>query len=84
MSKYIATIQLQNGNENDYNILHEELIKKLFKSEEHAAKSKAYISEKDAFSVEGNMTLLDVIDSLKKVVSKIGKQHSFFVMRDKH
>ena len=84
MSKYITTIQLQNGSKNDYDTLHKELEKKLFKIEEHAAKSKAYINEKEAFSVEGNMTLQDVIDSVKKVVSKIGKQSSFLVIRDKH
>ena len=75
---------MQNGNENDYDILHKELEKELFKSEEHAAKSKAFISEKGVFSIEGNLTLQDVIDSVKKIVSKTGKQGSFFVIRDKY
>ena len=84
MSKYITTIQLQNGNKNDYDMLYNELQKELFKSEEHAAKSNAFISEKEVFSVEGNMTLQDVIDSVKKIVSKTGKQSSFFVIRHKY
>ena len=70
-------------NENDYYILPKELEKELFKNEVHAARSNAYISEKEVFSVEGNMTLRDVIDSVKKIVSKTGKQSSFFVIRDK-
>ncbi|HEY5406308.1 MAG TPA: hypothetical protein VIJ92_04435 [Ginsengibacter sp.] len=84
MSKFITTIQLQNGNENDYDILHKELEKELFKNEEHAAKSKAYINEKEAFSIEGNMSLHEVIDSVKKIISKTGKKASFFVIRDKY
>ncbi len=84
MSKFITTIHLENGNEADYSLLHSELEKELFKSEEHAAKSKAYISERESFSVEGHMTLQDVAGSVIRVISKMGKESSFFVIRDKH
>lgn len=84
MAKYITNIQLQNSSENDYDTLHKELEKELFKTEKHAAKSEAYIIEREAFSREGNVTLQEVINTVSKVVSKIGKECSFFVIRDKH
>jgi hypothetical protein len=84
MAKFITNIQLQNADEKDYDTLHKELEKEFFKSERHAAKSQAYITESEAFSREGNITLQDVINAVVKGVSKIGKKYSFFIIRDKH
>ena len=63
---------------------HKELEKESFKSEEHAGKSKAYITEKSAFSKEGKITLQEVTETVLKAVSKIGKKYSFFVIKEKH
>jgi hypothetical protein len=84
MAKFITTIELQDAEEKDYDSLYKELKKESFKSEEHAGKSKAYITEKGAFSKEGKVTLQEVTDTVLKAVSKIGKKYSFFVIKDKH
>jgi wyosine [tRNA(Phe)-imidazoG37] synthetase (radical SAM superfamily) len=84
MAKFITNIQLQNADEKDYDTLHKELEKELFKVERHAAKSDAFIPDSVAFSREGNITLQDVINSLLKGISKIEKSYTYFIIRDKY
>jgi len=83
MAKFITTIQLQDAEEKDYDSLCKGLEKESFKSEKHAGKSKAYITEKGAFSKEGKVTLQEVTGIVLKAVAKIGKKYSFFVIKDK-
>lgn len=83
MTKFIATIQLQGADEGDYRTLLTELEKESFKKEKHASRSKAWIGTKGVFSVEGNVSLLEVNNAVFRAASKIGKQYSFFVVRNK-
>lgn len=84
MAKFITTIQLQDANEYDYEILSRELKKEAFKGEEHAAKSDAYItSDKGSFSREGNVTIGDVTKAVFKAAAKSGKKYSFFTVKNK-
>lgn len=84
MAKFITHIQLQDADEKDYDILLKEFEKESFKIEEHAAKSNAYITGKGAFSREGNITLLEVTDTVIKVASLTGKKYSFYILKDKY
>ena len=84
MAKFITNIQLQDADEKDYDTLHEELEKKFFKGEKHAAKSDAYVAGRGAFSREGNVTLQEVANTVLQVTSKIGKQYSFSIIKDKY
>ena len=82
MAKFITTIQLQDGNEVDYEILHRELEKDEFKDEPHAAKSEAYIG-KGSFSREGNITIEEVTKAVFNAAAKTGKKYSFFTVKNK-
>jgi hypothetical protein len=85
MSKFITNIQLQNPDEIDYKKLQTELEGKSFKSESFAAKSKAYLLGREVFySIEGNFSLKDVINSVSKSLANLSVPASFFVMRDKN
>ena len=84
MPKFVTNIHLQNADEKDYETLHKELEKESFKSESHAAKSIAYITESNSFSKEGNITLQEVTNAVLRVFSRIGRKYSFFIIRDKH
>ena len=84
MAKYIASIELYNANKKDYERLNKEFQKEKFTGEQHAAKSEAYITSKKVFSIEGKITLLQINQVIAKIISRIGKPYSFFVLKDKH
>ena len=83
MAKYITNIQLQDAVEQDYERLGREMVKEFFTTEEHAAKSKAYISGKAVYSMEGSMGIQKVIGATVRAASRLGKKFSFFVVKDK-
>ena len=83
MAKFITNIQLQDAVETDYEILGKEMVKELFTSEKHAAKSKAYITGKGVYSMEGSINIQKVIGATVRAASRSGKKFSFFVMKDK-
>ena len=83
MAKFITNIQLQDAVEKDYEILGKEMRKELFTTEKHAAKSKAYITGKAVYSMEGTMGIQKVIGATVRAASRLGKKFSFFVMKDK-
>lgn len=83
MPKFITSIQIEDVNENDYELLAEELKKESFKDEKYAAKSNAYITGKGNFSKEGPITLQEVNEALVRSLSKIGKKYSYFVVKNK-
>jgi len=83
MAKFITNIQLQDAVETDYEMLGKEMLKELFRSEKHAAKSKAYITGKAVYSMEGSMGIQKVIGATVRAASRLGKKFSFFVVKDK-
>jgi hypothetical protein len=83
MAKFITTIQLQDANEYDYEILNRELKTYSFKAEEHAAKSEAYVTGNGCYNLEGNVTIEEVIRAVFKAAAKTGKKYSFFTVKNK-
>ena len=83
MAKFITNIQLQDADEEDYDLLAKELKKESFKNEQHAANSDAYVTGNHAFSREGNLSLQDVSKAVYRAASRIGKKCSFYVLRNK-
>lgn len=84
MAKFITNIELQNADEKDYEVLHNELEKESFKDEKPLSKSKTYVTSKGTFSREGNVTLQQVTDAVSRAASKTGKKFSFFIIKNKH
>jgi hypothetical protein len=83
MAKFITNIQLLDAVEKDYETLGKEMKKESFTSEAHAAKSKAYVTGKAVYSMEGTMGIQKVIGATVRAASRLGKKFSFFVMKDK-
>ncbi|MEO7767316.1 MAG: hypothetical protein ABIS01_07810 [Ferruginibacter sp.] len=83
MAKFIATIQLLDADEKDYNTLQRELENQAFRGEMPIAHSQAYINGKAVFSREGNVTLQDVNRAVFKAADKTGRKYSFFVVKHK-
>ncbi len=57
--------------------------KEFFISEVHTTKSKAYITGKAVYTMEGSMGIQKVIGATVRAASRLGKKFSFFVMKDK-
>ena len=83
MAKFITSIQLQDADKKDQDILFRALEKESFKSEEHEVNTNAHVAGNAVFSLEGDITLQDVNDAVFRASSKTGKKYSFFVIRHK-
>ena len=83
MAKFITSIQLQDADKKDYDILFRALEKESFKNENEETKTNAYIASKEVFSLKSDITLQDVNAAVFRASSKAGKKYSFFVIKHK-
>ena len=83
MSKFVTTIQLLDADKKDYDILFRALEKESFKNEDHETKTGAYVTGKEVFSLNGDITLQDINNAVFRASSKTGKRYSFFVIKHK-
>lgn len=82
MPTFIASVQFENGNENDFAIIGNAIEKQA--SRNKAVKNKILLNEnRKDFQVETNAGLHVLSNTIRMAAEKVGKKYSFTIIRNK-
>jgi hypothetical protein len=83
MARFTLNIELIDGSDKDYLLLHTELTKHLFKETVSYDKQNNSSPLRPEYTREGNISIQDVVFSVAKASEKTGKEYSYTIIRDK-
>ncbi|MEO5998525.1 MAG: hypothetical protein ABIN89_17340 [Chitinophagaceae bacterium] len=83
MAKFITNINLQDGNQLDYDRLQKKLGKESFFCKANPVKTKSFISGQGVFFREGSITIQEVTSAVIRATCRTWKKYSFYVLKDK-
>lgn len=84
MPIYTTTIEIHDATTPDYKALHEQLLTKSFKASSlNDTKISGKKTVKISYSISGDYSLIDVIETVKQAAGKLQKEFSFFVKKNK-
>ena len=82
MTMFIASIQFENGNENDFAVIGNAIEKQVYGKK--VWKNKIFLNDsKKDFQVETNAGLHALSNTIRLAAEKVGKKYSFTIIRNK-